>query len=85
MIKNPWDTLFDAILNDNNSYFHNNENELKFNNIYFAGIGKSFYTQVLPNLSCDIAFSSSSFHWLDTHPPISESFPNPYKPYYNVM
>ncbi|KAM9978979.1 hypothetical protein ACTFIZ_000307 [Dictyostelium cf. discoideum] len=55
--ENNFSLLFKEISNNENSY-------IKLSNqIYFYGIGNSFYNQLVPSNSIDYVFSFSTSHW----------------------
>ncbi|CAG9324235.1 unnamed protein product [Blepharisma stoltei] len=55
--ENDWVKAYKTLLESQESY-------IKIPDVYFSAIGRSFYSQILPNNSLHIGFSSASIHWL---------------------
>lgn len=57
---NHWNALFSNITSSPESY-------ASISNVYTYAVGKSFYSQLFPCNSVDVAFACAAFHWL-SHP-----------------
>jgi gibberellin A4 carboxyl methyltransferase len=59
--SNNWSLVNDTLISSANSYLHHYQ-------VYFNTIGRSFFQQLLPNGSVNIAYSAFSFHYLSVSP-----------------
>jgi gibberellin A4 carboxyl methyltransferase len=62
--SNSWSTIFKIA----------NQVLSKYDNVFFAAIGKTFYDRNLPENFVDFAFSGNSFHWASKVLPVSDHF-----------
>ncbi len=59
---NDWNTLFNTVYNNANSYWKKHEN------VFVYGSGRSFYDRIAPSNSINFAYSDIALHWLSKVP-----------------
>lgn len=62
--SNSWETIFKVA----------NKNFEKYDDVFFAAVGKSFYQRNFHDKTVDFAFSGNAFHWASRTLPLKDGF-----------